>query len=391
MLKHIPVFLLLTSSVAFARDYKADVKSLEGVMSKGTNSLGGSGQAQKYFDLTPDSSASKYSDGNVNGDAVRRSKDKTTTEGQASALVGKASPQKIDKGADWLRKAKSAEKLQGKELEKLLSQTGEQCRIVKGKVLPKENITLTCDVYLTPDENKTCNDTRDVRVSRAIKYSCSEQAPKELKECTRTLEAYCSQYGQGLCKYGGINMTNVNSDIALTYDANTGILHVGKNANGTWAGTCAVFQRSVKFNIPDASRVKNFILQHVGYDDWLSILVNGERVYAGPYAPWGFDEHWRYHRVVYGSFTTGYDMGMGIRYGTWRYWDGSTGAQIRSCELNAWRTYTPNTNIAHLLKDGENEIWTQTIVSGYGGFYAKFKVDIACCDTVSERWNEVCK
>ncbi|MBK1666522.1 hypothetical protein CKO28_00510 [Rhodovibrio sodomensis] len=59
-------------------------------------------------------------------------------------------------------------------------------------------------------------------------------------------------------------------------------IRIGAIGNNYWCGTCQTQNRTIRFWLSDNTDIAKFRMQNVGYDDYMSIKVNGHRVMSGP-------------------------------------------------------------------------------------------------------------
>mgnify|MGYP005846664603 CR=1 FL=1 len=123
-------------------------------------------------------------------------------------------------------------------------------------------------------------------------------------------------------------------------------LSFGTVADNYWVGHCQVYDRNAKFEINDLYNIKDFTLNKVGFDDYLWIKLNGETIYVGPDGGDSIE-------------LTSQQSVTGIRAVT-------NGEGNFPCERSTNWQFTPEIDLKPYLIQGENELWTRTIVSGWG-------------------------
>ena len=371
---------------------------------KGESVLSESGVDTKYIGVTADSSGQKYQSGDMKTDADTLSQDKNTKQGESADVVGKASNAQIQETDNWVKQARQNSQAQDTQVSDLVDKATRQCQTVQGQVLVKEKIFITCDVVKQTNAQLACYDTRKVTVGRKVTYSCEQETPDEVKLCLATLVLSCaSAVG---CSYKTVSQSSASGDISTSYDSRTKIMQVGTKADNYWHSSCGNFTRTITFHIADVSRVRTFTLKSVSYDDYLWIKINGHNAYLGPHN--GATSHrifWQRYRYQESYDECSYewvgqhpDVSLEEvcttkhrwRWGTRKAVDvGNVG--VKSCELSTNWAFTPNTDLKSVLQNGTNTIWTDTIVAGYGEFYAEFEIENTCCTAAATKWVETCQ
>lgn len=117
-------------------------------------------------------------------------------------------------------------------------------------------------------------------------------------------------------------------------------------------GHCQVYDRDAKFEINDLNGIKDFTLNRVGFDDYLWFKFNNHTIYVGP------------------------DRGDRVELKNKGHWIGVTtnGKNLLSCERNTNWQFEPGIDLKPYLKEGENTLWTRTIVSGWGESWLNIRV-----------------
>lgn len=144
----------------------------------------------------------------------------------------------------------------------------------------------------------------------------------------------------------GLELSSIASDMKFEY--RDGILTIGTIADNYWGGSCAVYDRSTKFNLKDIKKITEFTLFKVGFDDYMQIAFNDNIVYVGPDG---------------GSNLTLVSRNTS-RGGQHKLVD--NGASYNNCERGTSWNKELNIDLKSFLKIGENSINTRVIVSGAG-------------------------
>ncbi len=198
---------------------------------------------------------------------------------------------------------------------------------------------------------------------------CTEWRESQLYSCTETLELTCDRPVE--CDAGGIQLETLRSD--MRWDYTYPILTLGTIGDNLWGGYCAVYDRSTTFTIEDIDKVAEFTLIQAGFDDWISITVNGTVVRVGPY---GGDRL----ETVYREIIPGFNLTQ-VQYGATQY---------GNCELSTSWNQSLNIDIKPYLQTGNNTIDMRVVVAGGGEGWMKFRATQFCDCEWSERWISTC-
>ena len=151
-----------------------------------------------------------------------------------------------------------------------------------------------------------------------------------------------------------ISINETALDEIIEYDSGSGKitlcgpdclrLVLGRVGDNYWSAACGHFQHSVSFNVIRPDRIKSATLVQAKWDDWINVLINGSKIYAGPYD-----------------------------------WD--LAALPSPCELGTDWLRNPDVDFTDFLKTpGRKDFSVNVIVSGAGeGYaYAEIHVDTDC-------------
>lgn len=61
-------------------------------------------------------------------------------------------------------------------------------------------------------------------------------------------------------------------------------LYVGRVADNYWSGQCAIFEQEVRVQVENAAAITSAVLSEARWDDYMQILIDGERIWQGPNA-----------------------------------------------------------------------------------------------------------
>jgi hypothetical protein len=111
----------------------------------------------------------------------------------------------------------------------------------------------------------------------------------------------------------------------------------GTIGDNYWCSGCGDYTRSYYVNVPSKRLLREARLLWVGFDDWVTIWVNGTRVWCGPNG---------------------------------QCWTGG-----QRCELSTSWQFGTNVDLSPYLNQGNNEIRVQTIVAGCGESWINVRLD----------------
>ena len=220
-----------------------------------------------------------------------------------------------------------------------------------------------CDRW-RPTEDSECTSTVGVTYGRDITYQCQRDTPDTYRKCDEYYEpAICelSTKAVELMRVARLDTRGVNA-----YNSTTGTLvdewgYTAKfNADGNFQisgpGIGKGSRRTHRENynlifklwvtVQELKKMTSFTLAHVGYDDGIQILVNGERVY-------------------------------------------SAGKKFREGEGGEYHTANPNIELIEHLQYEQNTIELIGYVVHVGRFNAIFTAE--GCVEITGEWREVCE
>lgn len=216
-----------------------------------------------------------------------------------------------------------------------------------------------------------CDPHNDVEYKTCYKYYgknfCSNNNYN--KYCKSNLELQCVSYKSG-CVTGGLELASLPKDLDWSYDGNKGILIIGKRTGANyWSGTCLVIDKVIEFEISNLNLVELFILKGVIFDDYISVTLNDNLLYVGPFGGNKLEltNSYRPKRTLV-------DYGIGVG----------------NCELSTLWNQHINKDLTKLLKPGKNILKMRVIVSGTGQGSMEFILKNRCCKEHIEKWTEIC-
>lgn len=191
------------------------------------------------------------------------------------------------------------------------------------------------------------------------------------KYCKMNLALQCISYESG-CTTSGVEVSSLPSDIEWSYNGANGILTIGKKSNANyWNGTCLIIDKTIEFDITNLELVEIFTLNRAVFDDYISITLNNNLIYVGPYGG---------NKLDLKTIKVGFKQTTVVDYGTGQ----------NSCERSTiWNQYI-NRDLKGFLKKGKNTLKMRVIVSGTGQGSMEFILKNKCCKEHEEIWSETC-
>jgi hypothetical protein len=308
---------------------------------------------------------------------------------------------------------------------------GESACLPKTTTTPAETAIKTCSEYVDPFEDQ-CPVFRVVQKQPQTNYMCDvTYQAKETATCDRRLSLTCDRPAS--CGFGGVvgipfgDMTTSTSTLADGQYA----IEFGTIGDNYWSGdiqTGQAYDRTLYVDLQDVTAVNTFAITRAKFDDWLLISVNGTVVYVGPKGGDRLEQVFTYgavYKTADGiectqdsesySYTCRKNMGevwSGDGYSiNWQvvgthYYCESTGIEWRcdgqsriqigpnwffdSAELATNWDFTLNIDIRPYLKNGQNTIFTRTIVANKGENYIRFITQMSCPLNCKDVWEDHC-
>jgi hypothetical protein len=157
-------------------------------------------------------------------------------------------------------------------------------------------------------------------------------------------------------------LSSIDTDMKWEYSNDHFIL--GTISDNYWGGHCATYDRSTKFEIKNVDKIHEFKIVEEGFDDYLWVKINGTSVFAGPD---GGDKLEVVERTTGGRRSRKYHVVY-------------NGSSDQACERNtSWKRHH-EIDLKPYLKNGQNEIFMRTIVSGGGESWIKIRAKQYCCN-----------
>lgn len=227
---------------------------------------------------------------------------------------------------------------------------------------PIDNNDPTLKTYkVMVEEIKTITDSKTCEETTIVENSCE----KELKiRC---------EYNS-LCNSGGIVLSSIDTDMKWEYSNDHFIL--GTISDNYWGGYCATYDRTTKFEIKNVDKIHEFKIVEEGFDDYLWVKINDTTVYIGPDGGDKLEVQERTRR-------------NGRRHR--KYNVVYNGHSDQACERNTSRVIHQEIDLKSYLKNGQNEVFMRTIVSGGGEAWIKIRAKQFCCGKWIESWEDNCE
>lgn len=259
----------------------------------------------------------------------------------------------------------------------------------------------TCAEY-TGADLVLCQAVLNVTVDPNFNYSCVETKYQNTTHtCSNKLTVVCETKPD--CTTAGIKAGTIQSDMNVTFkkSGNSHELTFGTIGDDYWGA--GQYDRSMTLELTGKSRLTEFMLTSVQYDDWLVVQVNGAIVFSDSpgnmielkkvCSRWSAEERkctqWGGRNgTICKNWVTippkciGGTSNRVVIAGT----ENAIGWPERSTSWNK----TLNVDVRPYLKDGKNTIFTRTIVGGRGESAAVFKAMQYCEPVCVDKWNNQC-
>lgn len=235
----------------------------------------------------------------------------------------------------------------------------------------------TCNEY-TGAELFLCEVALKVKVDPNWNYSCLETKYKnEHYECAKTLKVVCET--QPDCTTSGIEAASMQGDMQISFvkdsGANTHTLIFGSIGDNYFRDN--QYDREMRVNIKNLKNLSTFTLKRVEYDDWLVVKVNDKIVYSS----------YKNQLIYRGNYEIYRSNGNPI---TRKAVFDAAGNRIGWPERKTSWIKDLNIDIRPYLREGQNVIWTRTIVGGGGESASIFSVHQYCEPVCMESWVNGC-
>lgn len=250
---------------------------------------------------------------------------------------------------------------------------------VPSTACPTEKITVPaiksvkhCSEY-TGAELFLCEAALKVKVDPNWNYSCLETKYQNNQfECSKKLKVVCEQAPD--CTTSGVEAGTLQGDMQVSFTKDSGETHklvfgsIGDNYfnNGQ-------YDRELYVKIKNLEKLSAFTLKRIEYDDWLVVKVNDTIVYSS----YG-------NKMLYADF-------LRSKWKTFTPVFEEGGKRVGSAERNVSWKKELNLDLRPYLKEGDNTIWTRTIVGGNGENALIFSVHQYCDPICTESWEDGCK
>lgn len=253
----------------------------------------------------------------------------------------------------------------------------------------QDKTTTTPNIYETEvcnefnlSTDKSCTMGQIVEVDAKSNYQCNvTKNALETLSCDNTLVVQCTTPVDG-CDNGGIIPGSTQGDMYTNWGPvgnGTYALQFGVIGDNYWWGSNSVYVRTLQFEIKDKSKVTQFMLSNVWYDDYLNVAINGVTVFNGPRGGSSLN----YVQTRCGSSRDGW-------YTCWKVDVGDGRGAIYDAELKSSWSGTPNVDLRPYLVDGNNVITTRTVVGGQGESALQILARMMCPGSCTYTWDNKC-
>lgn len=252
---------------------------------------------------------------------------------------------------------------------------------VPSTACPTEKITVPaiksvkhCSEY-TGAELFLCEAALKVKVDPNWNYSCLETKYQNNQyQCSKKLKVICEQAPD--CTTAGVEAGSLQGDMQVSFTKDSGESHklvFGSIGNNYFSE--GQYDRELLVKIKNLKKLSDFTLRRVEYDDWLVVKVNDTIVYSSYENKMLYTESYSGHGI-FRLYNSVYEEG---------------GKRVGIRERNeSWKKEL-NLDIRPYLKEGNNTIWTRTIVGGNGENALIFSVHQYCDSICTESWEDGCK
>jgi hypothetical protein len=190
--------------------------------------------------------------------------------------------------------------------------------------------------------------------------TCAYDEVPSTVNCTSQLQTSCPADAQNL---PGLQAGGVMSNAAYSYVFPT--LTVGTPGDNYWNGTCTMHDELTTFTIDNTALLARFALTYTGFDDYMSVLINGHLVYNGP---------------------RGGDM-LAVVDGVVQY---DSSGKTGPCDLKTnWR-YTQDIDLRPYLVNGTNTIEMKVEVGGQGEGWSTYDIEDYPDCSANDQWVQTC-
>ncbi|MBP7189658.1 MAG: hypothetical protein KA998_00210 [Rickettsiaceae bacterium] len=192
---------------------------------------------------------------------------------------------------------------------------------------------------------------------------------EELKnqyKCTDILTVECV----GRLPARPLTLDIIETDLPIIRNQD-GYLQAGSyDRHWLYGGSGWLYRFVIKFNIAKVSAIESFILQNIGYDDFVLLELNGSYVFSGPFGGHKLE-------LIYG----------GVRV--------DDSGRLHNPEQSKWWSSPPRPpslpkDLKPFLKDGVNSLNFTVVVGGKGGLLFGLYMSQKVCNQWKESWSEQC-
>ena len=236
----------------------------------------------------------------------------------------------------------------------------------------------TCFDAIPLPKTDACQMPWEVEVLQHNRYRCLTGKTSQSYSCSDVLSVVCAPATDG-CDSGGLVPASWAGDMAVSWtNAGSGNyqLQFGTIGDNYWPGNGTIYDRTLNVEVKNVSNITLFALRYAQFDDYLLVSVNGNVVYVGPY---GGDRL----EVVTVCTEPDYD---GFQFCYKRVKTCET--CLRNPELSTDWKFNLDIDLRPYLKEGMNQIFTRTVVAGYGENAIRIMTRQKCAADCTVSWNK---
>lgn len=149
----------------------------------------------------------------------------------------------------------------------------------------------------------------------------------------------------------------VKPDMKAQYDTKSCSLTIGTSDDNYWFGDCSIYNRKTSFILKNISKIQDFKITQVRFDDYMQIKVNDHIVYVGPDGGDRLELNNEGSRVLVDN-----------------------GLSKTNCERGMNWNQNLNIDLKPYLVEGENNLDMRVIVSGEGEGWLKILATRSYCE-----------
>lgn len=228
----------------------------------------------------------------------------------------------------------------------------------------------TCFDAIPLPKTDACQMPWEVEVLQHNRYECLSGKQSQSYSCSDVLSVVCAVATDG-CDSGGLVPASWAGDMAISWtDAGSGNyqLQFGTIGDNYWPGSGTIYDRTLNVEVKNVSNITLFALRYAQFDDYLLVKVNGHLVYLGPYGGDRLEVVTQCTRRCIKRVQT-------------------CETCFRNPELSTDWKFNLDIDLRPYLKEGMNQIFTRTVVAGWGESAIRILTRQKCPSDCTVTWN----